>query len=193
MALLYIDKVTTNRPAFASKVVEISNALKINPDWLMLVMHSESRLNHRAVNPNGGATGLIQFMPSTARGLGTTTTALKNMTNVQQLEYVYKYFKPYAGRIKSYYDLYLITFFPLAMGKPDNFILQTKNLSASIIAKQNPAINKWPKNDTITVGEFKQYVNSTLPKDVVNFLDDNKGTLTLLGALLIVGLFFLYK
>lgn len=191
--MLYIDKVKTNRAAFATKVQDISRKLGINPDWLMLVMHSESGLNHKIVNPKGGATGLIQFMPATARALGTTTDALRSMSNIEQLDYVYKYYKPYAGKLKSYYDCYLVTFFPAAVGKNDNYILQTKNLPAALIAKQNPAINKFPKDNVITVGEFKKYVQSTLPKDVVNFLSDNKGTVTLLGALFVVCLVYLYR
>lgn len=45
-----------------------------------------------------GATGLIQFMPATAQGMGTTTAALAAMSAVQQLDYVQRYFKPYAAR-----------------------------------------------------------------------------------------------
>jgi hypothetical protein len=37
-----------------------------------------------------GAVGLIQFMPSTAKGLGTSTEALKKMSAVQQLDFVKK-------------------------------------------------------------------------------------------------------
>jgi hypothetical protein len=59
------------------------------------------------------ATGIIQFMPRTAKGLNTTTQALYKMTNVQQLDYVYKYFLPAKGKLKSFEDLYLYTFYPL--------------------------------------------------------------------------------
>ena len=57
----------------------------------------ESRLNPQAVNPISGATGLIQFMPSTARG-GTTTAVLKRMSNVQQLDYVLALFTTLQGQ-----------------------------------------------------------------------------------------------
>lgn len=191
--MLYIEKVKENQKAFADKVNDISKKLKINPNWLMLVMNSESRLNHKIVNPNGGATGLIQFMPKTAIGLDTTTQKLKEMSNVSQLDYVYKYFKPYAGRIKSYFDLYLITFFPLGIGKSDNWIMQTKTLRADTIAKQNPAINKFVKDNKITIGEFKKYVNSTIPKDIITKLDNNKLPITAIILLFGIGLFFLTK
>ena len=191
--MLYIEKVKENQKAFADKVNDISKKLKINPDWLMLVMNSESRLNHKIVNPNGGATGLIQFMPKTAIGLDTTTQKLKEMSNVSQLDYVYKYFKPYAGRIKSYFDLYLITFFPLGIGKSDNWIMQTKTLRADTIAKQNPGINKFVKDNKITIGEFKKYVNSTIPKDIITKLDNNKLPITAIILLFGIGLFFFTK
>ena len=76
---------------FYSKVVSISKKIKCNPDELMAVMKSESGLDSKAVNPNGGATGLIQFMPKTARGLGTSTRELKRMKPEDQLDYVEKY------------------------------------------------------------------------------------------------------
>lgn len=156
MALLFEDKVKTNKAAFVTKVEEISRKLLIEPDWLMAVMYKESGLNEKAVNPNGGATGLIQFMPATARSLGTTTEALRAMTNVQQLDYVYKYYKPYITKLNSYPDLYLATFFPIALGKSDDWVLQSGSLSARTIARANPAIDL-NKDDKITVGEFKQY------------------------------------
>lgn len=190
--MLFIEKVKTNQQEFAKKVEDISRKLGIQSDWLMLVMNSESGLNHKAVNPTGGATGLIQFMPNTARSLGTTTTALRGMTNVEQLDYVYKYFKPYTGKLKSYFDLYLVTFFPLALGKGDSFVMQTKTLSASIIAKQNPAINK-NKDGVISVGEFREYVKRTIPKNVRDIVDNNTGTIGLVTALLVVGLLFMWK
>jgi hypothetical protein len=190
--MLYIEKVKYTQSAFADKVNKIASLLKVNPDWLMLVMHSESKLNHRIVNADTGATGLIQFMPDTARGLGTTTQALREMTNVEQLDYVYKYFKPYAGKINSYFDLYLVTFFPIAVGKSDDWVFQTKKLSASSIASQNKGINKWVKDNKITKGEFKKYVNSTIPKDIIAKLNDNKFPILAVLAVLGIGL-YLYK
>lgn len=152
------NKVTTNKEAFLQKVKLISAKLGIDPNWLMFVMNSESGLNPAAYNPNGGASGLIQFMPDTAIGLGTTTAALRQMSNVDQLDYVYKYFYPYRGKMDSIYDLYLVTFFPAALGKGDSYILQTSKLSAKVIADANPGIDL-DNNDQITVGEFKNWID----------------------------------
>lgn len=163
MALLYISNIAVSQQsAFTNKVNEIAGKLKVNPNWLMQVMYSESRINPQAVNPYSNATGLIQFMPSTATALGTSVLALKNMTAIQQLDFVYKYFLPYTGKMSSYYDVYAATFFPAMIGKPDSWVLQTSSLSAALIAKQNPAINI-NKDGQITVGEFKEYVKRTVP------------------------------
>ena len=186
--MLLIEKVKSNREAFRKKVIDISAKLKVNPDWLMLVMNSESKLNHRAFNPDSGATGLIQFMPKTAIGLGTTTQELRGMSNVKQLDYVYLYFKRFTGKMNSYYDMYLATFFPVAIGKPDDWVFQTSKLSASKIAKQNPAINKFPKDKKITISEFKKYVENTIPKKAQELMNNNNGIV----LVLVVGLIFFF-
>lgn len=139
MSLIYIDKVTENRDAFEKKVVSICAALGIDPNWLMAVMWIECGLNHRARNSASGATGLIQFLPSTAAELGTSTTALYNMPNLQQLDYVQKYLKRYASKIKSFTDCYFAVFFPAAIGQYADWVLKSYGLSAAYVAKQNPA------------------------------------------------------
>lgn len=154
----YSEYVKNNKEAFLNKVVSISNQLGINPNWLMFVMYWESGLNPAIRNKYSGATGLIQFMPATATALGTSVSALANMSNVEQLDYVYKYYRPYAGHMNNLYDVYLVTFFPAALGKADNWVLQTSSLSPRIIAEQNPAIDL-NKDKQITVGEFKRYVD----------------------------------
>jgi len=104
--MLYEEKVKSNKDAFIAKVVNICGILGIEPEWLMQVFMKESGVDHQAVNPVSGATGLIQFMPTTAINLGTTVAALKSMSNVQQLDWVYKYLAPFSGKMKSYIDLY---------------------------------------------------------------------------------------
>jgi hypothetical protein len=163
--MIFESYVKENKAEFLSKLIKIAALLGFDPNWLMAVMWSESRLNHRAVNPNGNATGLIQFMPSTAKDLGTSVEALKAMSNVQQLDYVYKYFKGLKNKAKSFTDLYMYTFFPVALNKPDDFVLQTKNLSARRIALANPGFDL-NKDFQITVGEFKLAILKRLPAEI---------------------------
>lgn len=154
---VHTDKVSS---VFIKKVMWISDSLKIKSDWLMEVMWTESRLNSKAEN-NIGAVGLIQFLPSTALGLRTTSKDLLAMSGTQQLSYVYKYFKRAKGLIHSTEDLHLYAFFPAAILESwkDDAVLKTDKISAGRIAKLNPKadINK---DNMITVGEYKQAVKS---------------------------------
>ncbi len=159
MKLVYEDLVKENKEAFIKKVKEISSRLGINPNWLMLVMYMESNINHRAVNPMGGATGLIQFMPFVATELGTTTKQLLNMSNVEQLNYVEKYFKSWAKYVTGFTDLYLVTFYPAALiqKRPDSWNFP------NIVYQYNKGLDR-NKDQIINLGEWKRYIISKVPK-----------------------------
>ena len=88
----------------------------------MAVFKQESGVNPQARNPSG-ATGLIQFMPDTARRLGTTTDDLYKMDGVQQLDYVYKYFKMTGVGKGTLGDLYMAVFMPKYIGYDDHTVL----------------------------------------------------------------------
>jgi hypothetical protein len=168
MALIFENYIKGDKQAFITRLKEVVGNLGIDPNWLMAVIYKESKFDPAAQNPSG-ATGLIQFMPTTAQGLGTTTASLKTMDSVAQLKYVEKYYAPYAGVLVDYPSLYLATFFPAALGKTDNHIMQTSKLSAGTIAGQNPGIDL-DKNGVITVGEFKNYCYRNFSADIVNIL-----------------------
>jgi hypothetical protein len=73
--------------------------------YLMAIMSFESDgFNPAARNELSGATGLIQFMPSTAKELGTATDALARMSAEDQLDYVAAYFAPFKGRLNTLED-----------------------------------------------------------------------------------------
>ena len=110
---------------FKTKVIGISNRLGVAVNYLMAAMAFETgrTFDPSITNPNSGATGLIQFMPSTARNLGTTTDALRVMSAVEQLDYVEKYFQPYRGRLTTLEDVYMAILWPKAIGKPNDYVL----------------------------------------------------------------------
>lgn len=116
---------------FKLKVIEVCERLEINPGYLMSCMAFETgeTFSPSVRNLNGSATGLIQFMSNTARSLGTTTNELADMTSVEQMDYVEKYFKPYTGKIKTIEDIYMVIFCPRAVGKPDSYILYDEGRS----------------------------------------------------------------
>lgn len=150
--------VKTNRENFLIKVQKIACELGIDANWLMFVMYFESRLWEQAVNPISGATGLIQFMPRTARSLGTTVEQLKQMTNVEQLDYVLKYLKPHKAKMKSWVDVYLAVFYPVAIGKPDTWAI-----TRPIVAKQNPIFDI-NKDGKIEISEIKTALRRHIPE-----------------------------
>jgi hypothetical protein len=166
-ASIFLDLVKDNKTAFINELENVSKRLNISPNWLMAVMYKESRLNPQAVNKTGGATGLIQFMPNTAKGLGTSTAELYNMTNVEQLKYVEKYFRPYKDKIKSYLDLYLVTFFPVALSKPNDWYFETKNLTKEKIGIQNKGINGGKPINKIA---FKNYLLKNIDSKYLQYL-----------------------
>jgi hypothetical protein len=111
---------------FVDKVAAIAIDLDIPPDWLMACMAFESAESFMAGKLNlagSGAVGLIQFMPATAKALGTSTAALAAMSAEDQLTYVAKYFRPYHGRLATLEDVYMAILWPLAVGKDDGYIL----------------------------------------------------------------------
>jgi len=73
-------------------------------------------------NPVSGATGLIQFIPNTARGLGTSTAELSRMSPVEQLDFVEKYFDQphFAGKLGSVEGLYSAVLSGQAKPNPDD-------------------------------------------------------------------------
>jgi len=83
---------------------QIAKEINCNPEDIERLIYIESRNNHKARNKSG-ATGLMQFMPSTTKELGTSTSAIYNMTAEQQMYYVRKFLinaKKIAGYSKDY-------------------------------------------------------------------------------------------
>lgn len=122
-ALVWGAKVTQE---FRNKTRDIASKLNLDPNWLMAVMAFETGESFSpSIRNIGGssATGLIQFIESTARALGTTTLALSRMTSVQQLDWVAKYYKPYASRIQNLGDCYMAVLWPKAIGVTSGTVL----------------------------------------------------------------------
>lgn len=147
--------------AFQKKLQEVAKRLKVKPSDLLGIMKHESGLKANAVNPYTGATGLIQFMPATAKRMGTSVEALKNMSALEQLDYVEKFYKPVAGKAKNIGDLYMFTFLPAAVGKPDDFVLGARGsndklfgINKNALYTQNKGFDKDNKG-YYTVGDVK--------------------------------------
>lgn len=155
-----VDVSTIQDPDFNNKLQKIATALGVDKNSLLAIMKQESRVNPQAVNRQSGATGLIQFMPATAKSLGTTTDELYRMTAVEQLDYVYKYFKMVGVKPgMDVGDLYMATFMPAFVGKPDDTVLGQSGAAgfSGKVYAQNSGLDK-NKDGTITVADVKSAV-----------------------------------
>ncbi len=111
-----------------------------HPDWLPACMAFETMESFRPdIRPMRGgkrlssAVGLIQFLESTARRLGTTTDALAAMTAESQFDYVWRYFRDTVrarGPIRSLEDCYMAIHWPAAVGKPDGATMYVRGSDA---------------------------------------------------------------
>ena len=164
MALIYEDKVPQSyREDFVEKVKEVAQRVGLDPNWLMAIMDFETAGTFSPSITNSlGYVGLIQFGASARQTLGTTKEKLKAMSAVEQLDYVEKYFNLYKGKYKSYVDAYFAVFFPLAIGKPDDWIIQGGGLTANQIYEANPAFRK-VKDGKLRVWEVKKVMLEKLP------------------------------
>lgn len=129
--------------------------------WLMACMAFETgRTFDPAVRnaAGSGATGLIQFMPLTARGLGTTTDELAAMTAVEQLAFVEDYFRPYHRRISTLPDMYLAILLPAYVGRPGGAVLFTEG---RVSYRQNAGLDA-DNDGRVTKDEAAQRVQEML-------------------------------
>lgn len=172
MPLLFSDRVKINSTLFNNKVRDIASDLGMNPDWLMAVMNFETAgtFSPSIKNPYSSAVGLIQFLSSTAEALGTTTGDLLLMTNVQQLDYVKKYYKNVIsehGTIDNVAEAYLAVFYPAAINYP-----MDKALPAGIV-RSNPVFDL-NTDGIITKQEIIDKIQSTIPVQYRNSIGEKK-------------------
>lgn len=154
--------------AFKHKVIALCLKLDLSPDFLMAAMALETGATFDPAVPNAagsGAVGLIQFMPATAKALGTSTAALKAMTALAQLDYVEKYFKPKAGTLHSIEDVYMAILYPAAIGRAPGDTLFDAGTKAYT---QNKGFDA-DKDGRISIGEVsatirKRYNAGVLPR-----------------------------
>lgn len=148
--------------AFKEEVIILCAALECDPSHLMAAMAFETgeTFSPSKRNPVSGATGLIQFMPRTAKALGTSTAALAAMTALDQLVFVGQYFRPFSGRMRTLSDVYMAILWPRAVGKPDATILFE---APSTNFEQNKGLDV-NRDGAVTKGEAASKVQRMLDK-----------------------------
>lgn len=116
-------------PEFLRQMEGVAQRVGARPEDLMAVMSKESSLDPAAKNPISTASGLIQFMERTARGMGTTTADLRGMSALEQLPYVERYLAPHRGHIGNLEGLYTSILYGTPTDDPSR-VLFTKGTDA---------------------------------------------------------------
>lgn len=137
-------------------------------DGIAGVISHESRFDPAAHTPIPGqtATGLIQFIESTARTLGTTTAALRTMTALQQLPYVEKFFLRTLHSVPKRPEDYLLATFGRAdlINAGDATVIDRADSDDPAEAERyrvNSALDSTGKG-YITVGDLRSSAHRTL-------------------------------
>lgn len=164
------DQSATSK-AFRDKVTKISGLLGVSPSDLYRIMHFETagQMKANTPSPGGKCIGLIQFCPIAQQALNVSKEELAAMTEVEQLDYVYKYFKYWnLPRDSDIGDLYMAVLLPVGLNKPDDFVLGSKGdkstLNPSYLTKgavwaENPAF-RVPGRTYFTVADVKQKIRT---------------------------------
>ena len=169
-----IDTKAIQDPEFNSKLDKVAKALGIESDVLRRIIKFETAgsFSPTSQDPYGVSIGLIGFTRQTANALGTSREELAKMTAVEQLDYVYKFYKMNGLRPGSDIGtIYMLTFMPAFAYSPDNTVLGQKNggtlmlpngqssrLSMHKIWEQNPAFGKTKGKNFFTVGDVKNTI-----------------------------------
>ncbi len=155
-------------PTFRERVRWIATTLKMDANFIMACIAWESGESFAPDKKNmagSGATGLIQFMPTTAVKLGTTTAKLAAMTAEDQLNFVYKYFLDAIkrhGPLVTLEDVYMSILWPAAIGQQSGYVLFDKGKQPTAF-RQNAGLDI-DKNGQITKYEAAAHVREKLEK-----------------------------
>ncbi len=132
---------------FVKEVEKIADRLETKTEYILAAISFETGGSFSPSIQNGiGATGLIQFLKTTAKALGTTTDELKEMTAVEQLEYVEIYLRPFSGKLDSLEAVYT-SILSGSPKKPDDVLFK----SGTAAYKLNPL--DWDQDGKITARE----------------------------------------
>lgn len=169
-----VSQVFRDRVWWSAEDIARVQKAPFDPNWLMACMAWESGETFSPAEKNragSGATGLIQFMPTTAKELGEyrkttlSTALLATMTAEDQLTWVYWYFRLQIqrhGAITNLEDCYMAILWPGAIGSPVSSPLWSKG-EAPTTYRQNAGLDS-NKDGTITKAEAAAHVSEKLVK-----------------------------
>lgn len=161
---------------FKSKFVSMCNRIKVDPYYLIQVIALETAhtFSPKICNTDGNASGLIQFMPSTAgsyfRNISgeEAVTKLRGMTAIEQLNYVERFFNNIPlqdrQRIKNVGEFYALTFYPGGFTSPDPAIQKVPG-TLVLVADDLPALRGIRRKYGNNIAAYKANPSFDVNKD----------------------------
>ena len=160
-------------PGFLEAVKALEDKMGVQRNAILRIMkHETGGTFSTSIKNSIGCVGLIQFCPDQGKNYKTINgkkyfpSDLAAMTGLQQLAVVEEFYKPIFGKAKVVGDLYIFTFLPAAVGKPDDFVLAQKGsketiggLSKGAIYTSNTGFDT-TKKGYYTVGDVKAYIEA---------------------------------
>jgi hypothetical protein len=89
---------------FINKLLIVSKKLETKPTLLLASMIIESEMKAHSVNNVSGAVGLLGFTDITCKQFKWNKHQIKKLSRMEQLDYVYSYYKRFKGRLNSIAD-----------------------------------------------------------------------------------------
>lgn len=159
------------REQFIQRAKQAAQAVGIRYEWLMSVILVESMFKPNALNASSGASGLIQWVGSTAKSLhGLTTAQIREMDGLQQLGLIVELFKKqgHSGKMHSLDDVIMSVHYPAYMGKERSKVLYSQGSQAYALNKtfDTDTAKGGNSDGSVTLGEvvdrYKYFVRVRL-------------------------------
>lgn len=149
---------------FGQLILELEK-IGIKKQWIENIILLESGGNWTIEN-SIKAYGAIQMLPTTLRWLNETygINIKKNLSNQRYGILMYYRSLSKGKKLNHFYDAYMLTFYPYAVGKTSDYILGSEKSDsyAKLIGKQNPAYAGL--NGYVSINSFRTGVDSRLSK-----------------------------
>lgn len=146
-------------PEFVTKVKDIVSKIGGDPSHLMSCMAFETGRTFSPTIQNGAGApyyGIIQGGAAFCKDVGITLDQWRSLTALQQLDYVYKWYLPYKGRMKDLPSWYMRILWPAAVSQPDSYVLwDRKTRPTTYIQNKGLDVNK---DGQITRGEVSKVI-----------------------------------
>jgi hypothetical protein len=133
---------------FYTELVQLASETGMRPEDIIAVMVSESGLNPSAHNPHGGATGLMQFMPGTLKGMGYQGSPAEfgQLSGEQQLPFIKRLIEGNmrlnGGPLTSAAQYYVAVFWPVGLKLPG---VRQGDPSTIIVEENPPTVGNYSK------------------------------------------------